>query len=98
MGRYLLLWKVDPTKVPVNPKERAAAWKPLIDAVKRDMEKGIMKDWGTFVGELKGYAVVEGTVLEIQTTLQQYIPYVLFEVHPIGSLEQMEELIKVLST
>jgi hypothetical protein len=22
MGKYLFLWEVDPTKVPVNPKER----------------------------------------------------------------------------
>lgn len=98
MGKYLLLWDVDPAKVPVNPKERAAAWKPLIDMVKQDMEKGITKDWGCFVGEMSGYSVVEGTEVEIGAQLQKYVPYVLFEVHPLASLEQMGEIINALST
>lgn len=30
MGKYLVLWEVDPTKVPIDPKERGAAWGMLI--------------------------------------------------------------------
>lgn len=97
MGKYLLLWELDPTKVPVNPQERAAAWKSMIEMVKQEIEKGMTKDWGSFVGELRGYSVVEGTEVEIGTMVQKYVPYVHFEVHPVGSVEQVEDVIKALS-
>jgi hypothetical protein len=32
-GRYLMLWELDETKIPANPKERAAAWAPLVEGV-----------------------------------------------------------------
>jgi hypothetical protein len=97
MGRYLLLWKVDPARVPVNPQERAAMWQPMLDMVKQEMEQGLNQAWGVFVGELAGYAVLEGTEVEIGAAVQKYVPYVLFSVHPLASLEQMGEVIKAMS-
>lgn len=97
MAKYLLLWEIDTTKIPVSPKERGAGWKALMDMVKQDMKKGFTKDWGAFVGELSGYAVDEGTELELMNTLQQYTPFVHFKVHPIASVSQVEEMIKALT-
>ena len=97
MGRYLLLWELDPTGVPVSPQERGTAWAALTDMVKKDLKKGTLKDWGTFVGEGKGYAVAEGTEVEVANALQQYVPYVYFETHPIASLSQIGEVIKALT-
>jgi len=34
------------------------------------MKRGFTKDWGTFLGELSGYSVEEGTELEMMT-----VPY-----------------------
>ncbi len=62
------------------------------------MEKGIIKDWGSFVGESKGYVVVEGTEVEVGNMVQQYVPLVHFKTHPIASVEQLGEVIKALST
>jgi len=61
MAKYLLLWEIDTTKLPVSPKERGAGWKTLMEMVKQDIKKGLIKDWGAFVGELsesvgKGYS------------------------------------------
>jgi hypothetical protein len=97
MGKYLILWEVDHTKIPVDPKERGEGWKLLMAMVGQDMEKGITKDWGSFVGEASGYAVNEGTELELMTTLQQYVPYCKFKVHPIASAMQVNEMIRALS-
>lgn len=96
MGKYLMLWEIDPTRVPVNPKERGTGWEPLTEMVKQDMKKGITKDWGQFVGEGSGYAVNEGTEVEIDNLVQQYYPFVNFKVHPIASVSQVEEVIKAL--
>jgi hypothetical protein len=97
MGKYLLLWDIDPTKIPVGPKERGAGWNVLMEMVKQDIKKGLNKDWGAFVGELSGYAVMEGTEIEVMNALQQYIPFVHFKVHPIASVSQVDEMIKALT-
>jgi hypothetical protein len=97
MGKYLLLWEVDWTKVPVSPKERGVGFNMLLEMVKQDIKKGITKDWGGFVGELGGYSVVEGTEVEIMKQLQQYVPFVRFKVHPIASVAQTEEMITALT-
>ena len=57
MGKYLVLWEIDPTKIPIDPKERGEGWGMLMAMVRQDFEKGILKDWGAFVGESNGYAV-----------------------------------------
>jgi len=97
MPRYLLLWEVDPAKIPINPKERGAGWAALMNMVRQDREKGITKDWGAFVGESKGYAVNEGSELEVMKALQQYVPLVRFQVHPVASEGQVNEMIKDLT-
>jgi hypothetical protein len=97
MAKYLLLWEIDTTRVPVSPKERGAGWKALMEMVKQDMKKGMTKDWGAFVGEINGYSVAEGTEVEIGNMLQQFAPFVRFKVHPIASVSQVEEVIKALT-
>ena len=86
MGKYLMLWEIDTTKIPVSPKERGGGWNLLMGMVKQDIKKGLNKDWGAFVGEINGYAVLEGTEVEIMSQVQQYAPFVRFEIHPIGSV------------
>ena len=97
MGRYLVLWEVDQSRVPVDAKERGGAWSLLMAMVKQDREAGPIKDWGTFVGEINGFAVYEGTEIEVARMLVQYAPYVSFKVHPLLSESQTNEVIKSLS-
>jgi len=97
MGKYLLLWEVDKTRVPTDPKERGAGWGLLMAMVRQDIEKGISKDWGAFVGETNGYAIAEGTEVEILNMTAQYVPYCIFKVYPIASESQVNEMIKALS-
>ena len=96
MGKYLLLWQLDPARVPVDPKARATGWSGLMAMVKKDLEKGISKDWGAFIGEGKGYAIAEGSEAEVSIMTQQYTPYVQFETHPIMSAGQVGAMLKAL--
>jgi hypothetical protein len=89
-------WEIDQTKIPVDPKERKDAWSLLTAVVRQDIEKGIVKDWGAFVGETKGYSINKGTELEVMNTLQQFMPYCTFTVHPIAAEGQANEMIKAL--
>lgn len=97
MAKYLLLWQMDPARIPTDPQERARAWEPFLETIAQDKEKGVGKDWGTFVGELNGYAVVEGTEVEIEQMVNQYLPFVTFKTHPVVSLEQEMEAMKAWS-
>jgi hypothetical protein len=97
MAKYLLLWEVDHTKIPIDPKERADGWGLLMAMVRQDIEKGLSKDWGAFVGESSGYGVYEGTEVEVMNGLQQYVPFVIFKVHPIATETQVNEMLKALS-
>ena len=97
MEKYLLLWEFDQTKIPVGPKERRVGFNMLMKVIKQDIKKGILKDWGLFVGENHGYSVVQGTEVEVIKAVQQYTPFVYFASHPIATVNQAGEMIKVLT-
>ena len=97
MGKYLTLWEIDQARVPVSPQERGTAWAAFMDIIKEDIKKGLIKDWGAFVGETRGYTVSEGTEVEIGNMSQKYVPFVIFEIHPVASVEQVDEIIKALT-
>ena len=97
MGKYLILWEVVQTQIPVDPKERGEGWGMLMAMIRQDFEKGTTKDWGAFVGESNGYSVAEGTELEVMNQLQQYVPFCTFKVYPIATESQVNEMIKGLT-
>ena len=97
MGKYLLLWELDRTKIPVDLKERGGEFGALMKVIKQDMKEGILKDWGLFVGESHGYSVVQGTEVEVIKAIQRYTPFVYFASHPIASVTQAGEMIKTLT-
>jgi hypothetical protein len=97
MPKYLMLWEIDTDKIPISREERAAAWKPMIEMVKEGIKEGRIKDWGTFVGEMSGYSVAEGTEEEIGYFNQQWVPFVKFKTYPIASVEDTELVIERLS-
>lgn len=94
MGKYLMIWELNYALIPVDPKERGAGYEMLITTVKQDIEKGLVKDWGNFVGESSGYCIVEGPEVAVNKMVQQYSPYVRFKTHPAVSVEQVNEVIK----
>jgi len=96
MGQYLVLWEVVQTHIPIDPKERGEGWGMLMAMVRQDIEKGIIKNWGSFVGEANGYYVAEGTELDVMKMNQQYVPFCTFKVYPAASESQVNDMIKAL--
>jgi len=97
MGKYLLLWSLNNDLVPADPKERASGWGMLMEMVKQDLKKGLVKDWGSFPGENRGYCILEGNHLDVMKMTQQYSPYVGFEVHAAATVNDVADLIKHLA-
>jgi len=97
MPKYLLLWEADPSKLPIDPKERGAALSALLDMVKQGIKEGTTIDWGSFLGEGRGYSIHEGSEMELEKKLQRYVPFVTFKVYRVMSVEQVAEMAKSLT-
>jgi len=94
---FLSLWETDLSRAPLDPKERLAGWAKLLNMIREDLESGRLKDWGSFPGEHAGYAIVEGTELDVFTVTERYVPFVQFETHSVLSLSQVLEGMKALA-
>jgi hypothetical protein len=96
MGSYFSIWELDESRLPVDPKERAAAWQMFHALVQSDFDKGVLKDWGAFTGNHRGFSVLEGTSIEIGLMQQQYVPYVKFTTHHFERLDVNTELVNAM--
>jgi hypothetical protein len=96
MGKYLVLWELDESKIPLDAKERGTAWKAFMGVVKQNLETGTGSDWGSFVGQHKGYAVHEGSEVAVGLDLEKFVPFVRFKAYPISTVDQVDELVEAL--
>jgi len=94
MPRYLILWGLEPRRIPEKPKDRVQLWTPMVQMVREGMKSGVTKDWGAFVGERRGYSVGEGTEVEVANMLQQYVPFVHFTTRPVLTLDENDRLME----
>lgn len=97
MGRYLVLWEADESKIPLDPEERKAGWLMAIEGVRQSFKDGLAKDWGTFLGQTKGFSISEGTEQEVINDTMKYIPFFRFNVIPLASIDQTEAAIKTIT-
>jgi hypothetical protein len=96
MGRYLVLWETDEAKIPLDPKVRRESWLAGCEMVRQDIKSGLIKDWGYFLGQTKGFAINEGIEEEVGKAVLKYIPYFRFQVFPIRTVDQLVEAIKTM--
>jgi len=97
MAKYLLLWELNPDKMPDDPKARGEGWLAFLDIIKQDLQAGIHKDWGCFVGETRGYTISEEDEVELTKRMQSFVPFITFEVHPVMSVDQIAKVAKSLT-
>jgi hypothetical protein len=93
MGKYLVIWEVDWAKIPIDRKERGMGWNGLLTLVKSDIKQGTTKDWGAFVGETKGYSIIEASEVEVGKQLQKYVPFTKFDIKAIATVDEVQEVI-----
>jgi hypothetical protein len=93
MPKFMAFWKIDQSKIPIDPKERGEGWSMLMAMVRQDFEKGILKDWGAFLGESNGYCVWEGSEIDVMKAIQQYVPFCIFDVHAVATEDRINEML-----
>ena len=97
MPKLHVEWRLSEGKVPTDSKERGAGWGLLMAMVEQNIESGIVKDWGAFPSEGRGYFIAEATIVEIMKMTAMYNPYVTFQVKLVASVEELDEMTKHLS-
>jgi phage FluMu gp28-like protein len=94
MGRYLVLWEADESKIPIAPEERKIGWQMATEMTEQYIKDGLVKDYGAFVGQPNGFIIADGTRDDIINMTIKFMPFFRFKVIPIASIDQIKEVIK----
>jgi len=94
MTKFYMRWQLDPTKIPVNPEERAKLWQSMLEMVKADLNAGVLKDWGMCSDASGGYGFSELNEVDLYTALLKWMPYVTFDIKPVLTVNQTIESLK----
>ena len=97
MGRYLVLWEADESKIPIAPEERKIGWQMATEMVEQHMQDGLVKDYGAFVGQPNGFIIADATRDEIINMTIKFMPFFRFKVIPLASIDQIKEVIKTIA-
>lgn len=96
MGKYVVIWEADESKIPIDLQQRKAGWQMAMEMVKQDMKAGKTKDWGVFAGQIRGFSILEGTEEEAHAQILQYVPFFRFQLYPVLSFDQTEKIVKAM--
>ena len=89
MAKYLLLWEVDTTHTPTGKEERKKMHLGMQSIVTQQVKAGQITQWGAFVGEAKGYCIIDGAAEDVHTLTGGWIPFVRFQTNEVLSIEQV---------
>ena len=94
--KYVCLWEMDVSRMPTDPKERAAAMMKMIEMTKQGLKSHPDWEWGNFIGENKGYSTATGDPKEVMKGALAFSPYIQFKVYQTASIDEFEEAFKSL--
>ena len=97
MGKYIVLWEADESKIPIDAAERQVGWQMATEMVRQDMKDGLVKDYGVFMGQPNGFTIAEGTEEAITNMAIKFMPFFRFKIIPIISIDQVEAAIKTIA-
>jgi len=96
MAKYLLLWEEDSARAAADLRDRGKLRLAALELVKRDLREGRSRDWGCFLDGNSGYAVFETDEVNLTFTLQEVYPYIRWEVYPVLTVDQVEQVARTM--
>ena len=87
-------WHLNPMLIPTNAEERVKLWISMLELVKADIKSGAIRDWGMCSDASGGYSFAETDEKTLNTTILRWMPYVVFDIKPVLSVDQIIESIK----
>ena len=89
MTKYHIKWLMNLSMIPEDPEKRAKLWLSMLEMIKSNLKSGNMIDWGEYCDLSGGYTLAEGTEADILGELMKWTPYVIFDVKPVLSVDQV---------
>ena len=80
MAKYLVLSETDTSRTPEDPKTKKAQWLGFQELIMKQLKEGVLKEWGFVVGEMRAFAIFEGSAVDLQTLTASWVPFVKFKV------------------
>ena len=96
MAKYMVLWEVDTSRTPEDPKAKKAQWLGFSELTAKMLKDGTAKDWGIFAGEGCGYVIFEGTNVALSTFLNRWVPFVKFKTSEVMTIDEIIKAHKAL--
>lgn len=94
MSKILILWEMNPDRIPEDPAKQAAIYGKLAEITKKALDSGKVKDWGIFAGGSAGYSIADETSADTLTRALQFAPYVKLKVHPVLSIAEVMKIMQ----
>jgi hypothetical protein len=92
--KYLTLWEMDMSRIPTDPQQSGAVMMKMIEMTKQWLKDNPGAEWGSFIGEHKGFVLGGRTPQDIMKTTMMFSPYIKFKVYQAASADEVEENIK----
>ena len=89
MAKFYFRWHLNPMLIPTKPEELGKLWISMLEMVKADLKSGALTDWGMCSDSSAGYAFAETDEKSLHTTILKWIPYVIFDVKPVITVDQV---------
>ncbi len=93
MGKFLILWSLNPTApFPTDPEELLQFYEKVWAAIDDLIKKGEITEMGAFMDGISGYVIGEGESVTIFKNLNMFTPFWTFEVYEAIPLETAKEI------
>jgi hypothetical protein len=96
MPRYLVIWEMDRSKIPADPKEHMMLMKNLSDMTKKWLKDNPGSQWGMSLDAGRGYALHTSaeTWQDMSKHLLSFGPYIKGDFMQVLSIEEADEVLK----
>jgi hypothetical protein len=71
-------------------------WEADESKIPVDPKDGKVKDWGVFLGQVRGFSISEGTEEEVQAISMKYVPFFRFQIYPLISMDQSTAIVNAM--
>jgi hypothetical protein len=85
---------MNPIAMPMNTEERVKLWLTMLEMTKAELKSGGLTDWGVYSDSSGGYAFAETDEKSLFTSILKWVPYIIFDIKPVISVDQCIESIK----
>jgi len=97
MGRFLVLWRLNPLAPwPTDPSKTLELNEKMWASTDSAIKEGKIKEFGSFLDASSGYVIGEGEATDVFASANMFMPYVLFEVHEIIPYEKEKEIVRAI--